>query len=455
MANAVLKNLAVAFGGGLAFGVGMKLGQASAQQEAGAAVDLNPLTDRLDEIESQIRNVATAVLSNAPKNQRSDALESQAVDQIAEASETRLALRLEQADQRITRIEAKLELGDIPSAGRGSESAQMLEELEIELRAVIDASVQELETRLQRDVSNIRSETIQAVSQTIETTAVRRISALEQSLTGQSEAIEGLRQKLVANDQHMEKLLATVKQFFDQTTKLLARKQSSPDDASMNRTTVKYQAEESKWPQRKWQVVFVLSLLALIGTALFPRSFEPRLRRDDAVADRRSTESVAGSRATASQKTVAPPVQKAPKAESEPKASRNIRGNVRVDLVAQEVTWIEAVSGGKPAFVGLLEPGQEKTLESFENIRIVIGNAGGVQIKLDGKRVGPLGARGQVRILEFTPEGFHIVPRRSPQGHSAFLPLPELLLLVLSSIGSGTGWLRRLATHRTRRSASA
>jgi hypothetical protein len=33
---------------------------------------------------------------------------------------------------------------------------------------------------------------------------------------------------------------------------------------------------------------------------------------------------------------------------------------------------------------------------------------------LNGKPIGPVGPRGQVRLVEFTPAGFQIVARKSP-----------------------------------------
>ena len=42
---------------------------------------------------------------------------------------------------------------------------------------------------------------------------------------------------------------------------------------------------------------------------------------------------------------------------------------------------------------------------------LLIGNAGGLEISLNGKPIGPVGPRGQIRIVELTPAGFQIVPR--------------------------------------------
>jgi cytoskeleton protein RodZ len=86
----------------------------------------------------------------------------------------------------------------------------------------------------------------------------------------------------------------------------------------------------------------------------------------------------------------------------------------RVDLSADEQTWISISSDGKNIFTSSLRPHETKIVEASGKIRIVIGNAGGLEISLNGKPIGPIGPRGQIRVVELTPAGFQIVPRKSP-----------------------------------------
>jgi hypothetical protein len=57
-----------------------------------------------------------------------------------------------------------------------------------------------------------------------------------------------------------------------------------------------------------------------------------------------------------------------------------------------------------------LEPSQSKALDTGDNARILIGNAGGLDVQWKGRSLGPIGPRGQVRILVLKPEGFEILP---------------------------------------------
>jgi cytoskeletal protein RodZ len=88
--------------------------------------------------------------------------------------------------------------------------------------------------------------------------------------------------------------------------------------------------------------------------------------------------------------------------------------HVRVGLSVDEKTWISISSDGKNVFANSLEPHETKIVEASEKVRLLVGNAGGLEISLNGKPIGPIGPRGQVRVVELTPAGFQIVPRKPP-----------------------------------------
>ncbi len=45
-----------------------------------------------------------------------------------------------------------------------------------------------------------------------------------------------------------------------------------------------------------------------------------------------------------------------------------------------------------------------------------VGNAAGIEVRLNGKLLAPLGAHGQVLVVVFTPDKFQIVPQAPKEG---------------------------------------
>jgi hypothetical protein len=81
---------------------------------------------------------------------------------------------------------------------------------------------------------------------------------------------------------------------------------------------------------------------------------------------------------------------------------------VMLDLMAREATWLSVSSDGRPVFSGTLQPNQTKTVGGKQFAKMRVGNAAGIEVRLNGKLLGPLGARGQVLIVLFTPDNFQI-----------------------------------------------
>jgi cytoskeletal protein RodZ len=90
-------------------------------------------------------------------------------------------------------------------------------------------------------------------------------------------------------------------------------------------------------------------------------------------------------------------------------ASVDDGNQVTLNLSATERTWLSITSQGRVIFSGVLEPSQSKTLKGAEVATMKVGNAGGVDIQWNGKSIGPIGPRGQVRTVRFTREHFHIL----------------------------------------------
>jgi cytoskeleton protein RodZ len=88
--------------------------------------------------------------------------------------------------------------------------------------------------------------------------------------------------------------------------------------------------------------------------------------------------------------------------------------HVMLNLSATEKTWLSVTSDGKEIFSGILEPSQTKTLSGLDVAKMRVGNAGGLEVRWNGKAIGPIGPRGQVRVVLFTPENFQILAPSQP-----------------------------------------
>jgi cytoskeletal protein RodZ len=82
---------------------------------------------------------------------------------------------------------------------------------------------------------------------------------------------------------------------------------------------------------------------------------------------------------------------------------------VVVALSVREATWLSITSDGKQIFSGILEPSQTRVLGGKTRAFVRVGNAGGLEIIWNGKPIGPIGERGQVRNVLFTPENYQIL----------------------------------------------
>ena len=105
------------------------------------------------------------------------------------------------------------------------------------------------------------------------------------------------------------------------------------------------------------------------------------------------------------------PPSPAPAAAAEP----NSDAAVRVEVLAQEPTWISVRTDGQSTFSGVLDANQTRTLAANRNVLLKIGNAAGVEVRFNGKTVGPFGGQGAVRTIQFTSGGFQIVPPDLPK----------------------------------------
>ncbi|HEY6991089.1 MAG TPA: helix-turn-helix domain-containing protein [Bryobacteraceae bacterium] len=118
----------------------------------------------------------------------------------------------------------------------------------------------------------------------------------------------------------------------------------------------------------------------------------------------------------------ATPLPRRPQPPPAPLAAAKPESPIHLELSAIEPTWLSLTSDGKPTYKGILETSATTTLDSYDRARIQLGNAGGVNVLFNGKALGALGKRGQVRTIEFTTAGYREIalpPRAAAQPQPA------------------------------------
>ena len=108
------------------------------------------------------------------------------------------------------------------------------------------------------------------------------------------------------------------------------------------------------------------------------------------------------------------PTESAPTAPSTPQsASQGARaqvaapaaaGQLALEVEILEPTWIKISTDGTPVLNRELPPGTTKRYTAQNSINVVVGNAGGISMKVNDKPLRPLGRSGQVKSLTITAE---------------------------------------------------
>lgn len=99
----------------------------------------------------------------------------------------------------------------------------------------------------------------------------------------------------------------------------------------------------------------------------------------------------------------------------------------RIDLSAIEPTWLSVTADGRQEFSGTLEPEQTKSFAGRERGRIRTGNAGGISLVFNGKPIGVVGPRGEIRDVVFTRDNYKIVQPPASAGLASFIQTLELM----------------------------
>lgn len=89
----------------------------------------------------------------------------------------------------------------------------------------------------------------------------------------------------------------------------------------------------------------------------------------------------------------------------EPMPAQDESHTLEMRLMVEEPCWLEVRADGEVVSQGLMLEGFEKQIRAREEIRLWLGNAGGISYWINGKRGKSLGQAGQVRKeIRITPE---------------------------------------------------
>lgn len=117
--------------------------------------------------------------------------------------------------------------------------------------------------------------------------------------------------------------------------------------------------------------------------------------------------------AQVAEKTAPPVIQEVKKPEpiapAAPPAAAN--SGLQVVLSASAKTWVSVSADGKPQFSAIMQPGEKREVHAEETVKLTTGNAGGIDVQLNGKPLESLGERGQVRTVDLTRSGIQVVSR--------------------------------------------
>ena len=241
MMKAVLKTLAISFGGGLALGAGIRLTQGPARtRREEPPVDLNPLLTRLQSVENRIVEIETVEpTASAISGETLDAFESRLAAQLGEVEQLRGEVDV--IDRRVGKVDAQIpaivqstvnarfdevqhKLQQDFEEARSRSMAAFVETLQsrmVEIPAIVQSTVdirfREVQQKLQQDFDEAQSRSMAAFVDTLQTRVVDRINTLETNLAGQSEAIGKLRDTSLRTDENLQKMLVGIERLVDQS----------------------------------------------------------------------------------------------------------------------------------------------------------------------------------------------------------------------------------------------
>ena len=78
---------------------------------------------------------------------------------------------------------------------------------------------------------------------------------------------------------------------------------------------------------------------------------------------------------------------------------------LKLEIVARSNTWLQIMGDGQLLFRGVLNKKEKDVWQAEKELRLELGNAGGVTLVLNGKDIGSLGKKGEKKTIVITKDG--------------------------------------------------
>lgn len=145
-----------------------------------------------------------------------------------------------------------------------------------------------------------------------------------------------------------------------------------------------------KMPSKTTVLIVIISAAAVIGLFNLGKFIFGHLSRKPALSARAAAQRQTGSKSP----------------------QQNISSGIRLSIRAKEDCWIQLKSDGKIIFQNVLRKARSETWQAKNKIELTLGNAGAVDLEVNGKIIPALGRRGQVvKNILITKDGLTIAKR--------------------------------------------
>jgi len=154
-----------------------------------------------------------------------------------------------------------------------------------------------------------------------------------------------------------------------------------------------------------WTAVMALALVVVVGIGLI--SFLQRPQSSTPVASNPTpsagTTTSAPPTAPSTNPSTTPSTQPSPSTSPSDVVAQADGVTVKL-AVTGGASWMRVTNAsGKTLFEGTLNKGQTKTFRDKTKVKLLVGNAGAVSLKVNGRDLGAPGSNGQVVKVEFVP----------------------------------------------------